>query len=194
MQTAVDSSRRESESEIVEQLDDRVRYTALPFVGRGIGLDDLMQEGRMALLRAARSWDPVHGVKLWTYARKFVLGAMIHYVSNEIDEPCRDVVDELRGGHRGGCDDETDGVSVLDRLASADASPEDLAELGEGLAILEQEIDSLNDDEKKVLWQLFGESLPHRDAAEVLGVGNGTIMRTKLNAMEKLRTRMEARA
>lgn len=47
--------------------------------GFGALADDLAQEGRMALLRAANTWRGENGAALWTYARRFVFAAMLRH-------------------------------------------------------------------------------------------------------------------
>ena len=44
-------------------------------------LDDLKQEGALALLEAARRFDPAHGTKLLTYAMPAIESAMMDYAS-----------------------------------------------------------------------------------------------------------------
>lgn len=44
-------------------------------------LDDLKQEGALALLEAAKRFDPAHGTKLLTYATPAVVSAMMDYAS-----------------------------------------------------------------------------------------------------------------
>jgi len=189
--TAAVSSGRETEEEILEKHERLIRSRALRyFAGHGVPLEDLLQEGRIALIGAARRWDSSHGAALWTYARKFVLGAMFRLVEREINEPSKDLdeADVAEG-------DEFAAQTSSAQLQSVDPTPEEIAEMGEDLAILEQEIDrALSDDERRVLWQLYGECETSRDAAESLGTSHGFVTRTKLNALEKLRARMAVRA
>lgn len=74
-----------SETEIIRQHDKLIRYLCEPFVA--FVMDDLIQEARIALLLAARRYDPSRGVELWTYARKFVLGAVLRVVARELNRP-----------------------------------------------------------------------------------------------------------
>lgn len=59
---------------IVAEHMDRVRDLARRFHRNE--RDDLVQEGLLALLRAAERWEPERGILLWTYASRRVLGAM----------------------------------------------------------------------------------------------------------------------
>lgn len=184
--TAADGSGgRESESRLVQSHERLIRYTAIPFVGHGIALEDLMQEGKIALLEAARRWDPSQGVKLWTYARKFVLGGIFRCVAREINEPSRDLLAPA---------EENEDGDVVARLLSEGPTPEEIAQLGEDLVILEEEIDALNEGERQVLWKVFGDDLTLRDIAVADGTHHSTPQRIYRGAIEKLRNRMEARA
>lgn len=172
----------DTESRIVQKHDRLIRYTAIPFVGHGIALDDLVQTGRLALLEASRRWDASQGVKLWTYARKFVLGDMFRLVAREINEPSRDLV---------AGDDGEDGDMVT-RLLAAGPTPEEVAQLGEDLTILEEEIDALSADERDVLWKHFGEDVPVWKTVE--GQHHSAAQRLYHGAIETLRNRMTVRA
>lgn len=181
---------RDREEEIIRKHDHLIRYTAIPFVGRGVTLDDLIQEGRLALIEIARDrWDESRGVKLWTYARRFVLGAMVRYLTQEIDEPCRDA--EFVSGE---VHEHEDHRHSIDDVAADTLTPEELVELDEDLTRLEEDLEALSADELQILWKRFGEDKSLRDVERETGHGHGCVLRTFHGAMEKLRDRMEARA
>ncbi len=52
---------------------------ARTFQGRGIEIEDLLQEARAALLRAAQGFDPTRGLKFATYAWSAITNALISY-------------------------------------------------------------------------------------------------------------------
>lgn len=63
----------------------------------GVGYDDLVQVGRIAILKAHRTFDPSRGVKFNTYVRSVIEGEMLHELrdfSATIREP--GYVQELR--------------------------------------------------------------------------------------------------
>lgn len=185
----------DSESEIIRKHDRLIRYRAIPFVGHGVDVQDLIQEGRIALLEAARKFDESHGASLWTYARKFVLGAMFKCVSREIVEPSRDLASRHDGDDEelplyGGA---TGPENLEFALASGTPSPEEIVELEEDLAILEEEVATLSEAEKSVLWKVFGEEKSLRDVAVESGCHHCTPQRVYHGAMQKLRHQMEAR-
>jgi len=48
-----------------------------------VEIEDLIQEGYVALLEASRSFDPASGTKLWSYAQHRVRGAMIDFLRRD---------------------------------------------------------------------------------------------------------------
>lgn len=77
---------KSDEETIVREHEQRIRFTALPFLRHGVSIDDLMQEGRLALILASRNWKADRGASIWTYARRFVLGAMFSTVGKALTE------------------------------------------------------------------------------------------------------------
>ena len=68
------------EAGIVLKFEGLVRAAARRFEARGVERDDLMQEGRIALVRAARTFDSGGGASFPTWARHCVDGALAHAV------------------------------------------------------------------------------------------------------------------
>lgn len=85
MQNAAARTREDSDA-VIQQHDSRIRHLARRFVGSGASVDDLMQEGRLALFLAAKLWRPDGGACLWTYARRAVFAAMLRHASAHISE------------------------------------------------------------------------------------------------------------
>ena len=59
-----------------------VYLVASAHAGRGLDVDDLVQEGMCGLLAAADRYDPGRGAKFWTYARYWVRDAIQRAISN----------------------------------------------------------------------------------------------------------------
>lgn len=72
---------------IVRKHDNLIRSFAWLISSGGADRDDLIQEGRIALLTAIGRFDASRGVALWTFARPFVVGAMLRWASTEAQYP-----------------------------------------------------------------------------------------------------------
>jgi RNA polymerase sigma factor (sigma-70 family) len=176
MQTATQENRTESEASILKRHERMIRYIAIPFAGRGgASLDDLTQEGAIALLDAARKWDGTLGVTLATYAWKFVFGAMVKYTSREVAEP--------------GVQDD----AFLSIELEADAPlPEETLETSECVAIAARELSFLDEKQRRVLRMRFADELDVRTIAEKLGTSKSEVDRIYHGAIDKLRERVGA--
>ena len=60
----------------------RKRHTSVQHFGLQIDLDDLIQEGLVGLLSAARRFDPDRGTAFSTFAYPFIKGAIENYVQS----------------------------------------------------------------------------------------------------------------
>ena len=191
------------ESETITNHLQAIRYLAVPFARCGIAFEDLIQEGQTALLVASRKWDPSRGVKLWTFARKFVYGAMVRFAVTESAEPCR-----LKPFKAKRCEteysyDSGDRYYAPDPWLSAEAdltiethdpSPEEVLSLKEDLSSLKEDLEELSDIEREVLWSYFGEDRSLRETEAATGHSHGCVQRTFRGAIAKLRARSEWRS
>jgi len=201
----MNSVSQESESETVKKHAQAIRYMALPFASlRGSPLEDLIQEGSIALVLASRKWDPARGVKLWTFARKSVLGAFFRLVAKEAAEPCRLIelvsksTEQLEfnaGDDRCSLDNGSEFLANVEATIADDVpTPEDLAAVKEDLAALKEDLEELSDIEREVLWSYFGEDRSLRETEAATGHSHGCVQRTFRGAIAKLRARAEGRA
>lgn len=79
---------------IIKTHDRKIGYLAKRFVGCGVSLADLMQEGRLALFLATKTWRPDGGASLWTYARYAVFAAMMRCANAHVRESQHEVFDD----------------------------------------------------------------------------------------------------
>jgi RNA polymerase sigma factor (sigma-70 family) len=181
MQTATAQTTVETEAALLRKHERLIRYMALPFSSRGGSLDDIMQEGRLALLSASRTWEASYGVKLWTYARKFVLGAMIRFVSDAAEEPSRP------------SDPRYDEDDEIQETAHDNQTPEDALSHKEQVAIMVSELAHLSENERRAVRLSFNEGLDIRSIATSLGVPRSTAHDILQGAIAKLRERVGAK-
>jgi RNA polymerase primary sigma factor len=59
-----------------------VKKIARDFVGRGLGLEDLIGEGYLGLMRAAEEFDPAFGTRFTTYASYWIKQSIRHALIN----------------------------------------------------------------------------------------------------------------
>ncbi len=162
-------------SKILSKHDRLIGHMARRFVGRA-EREDLIQEGRVALLDAARRFDSEKGAQLWTYARKFVFASMLRCATSA-SGPAISIED---------IDEEAE-------EATAAPSPEAALEQRECIAILAEQFSSLIEEERTVLRLRFVDELDVRAIAERLGSSKSDIDRISQRALRKLRDRVGSR-
>jgi RNA polymerase sigma factor (sigma-70 family) len=153
---------RESDSAILQRHEGLIRHQAKAFVGKGIEMDDLMQEGRIAFLGSIKSWAGINGASLWSYARSSVFGALLRYSHYEKREPARR------------------GCSEAAEERCTETTPESLLALAETLSVL-------SEAERDVIRMTFVGDLDCRAIAEELGIPKSTVHDTLKRAIGKLR-------
>ena len=169
------------ESAIIAKHDKLIGHFARKYAGPDQH-EDLFQEGRVALLAAARTWQAINGATLWTYARVHVVSAMLRFEMTERAEPSRtkDRKDEgqgLYGAYR-----------VLLEMPDIDSrTPEtaaDISRLGSVLA------STLTAAELEVIGIHLGEGESLASTARELGLSGDKTGRLYLSAVLKLRDRL----
>jgi len=138
--------------------------------------DDLAQEGRIAMLRALETFDPTRGVELWTYAKRFVLGAMLRFLAVEAKEPHGDDVDDLVASIASPEDNAEEAIIHTEERAAQ------RERLMKGLA-------ALTDEEREIIFLRFFEMKSSRAVAEQLGISKGDESRKAKSAMATLKER-----
>jgi len=58
---------------------------ARDYIGRGLGLDDLVGEGNLGLIRATQEFDPTYNVRFSTYASYWIKQSIRHALLNTTD-------------------------------------------------------------------------------------------------------------
>jgi RNA polymerase primary sigma factor len=170
--------------------------------GRGILVDDLIQQGNIGLYEAALRFDPEAGVRFSSFARTRVLKMM-----NELIDHCGRLVRipvnqeynrylAIKSGQ------EVDNLTPirLDALISDDSKEtwsskfkfeeEDESDQ-ENLDTLKSALNILTDREREVITLFFGletgERITQIEIGEILGVTNVTVGNIKKRALEKIK-------
>ena len=183
------------ELSILERHEKLLQHLARSFARQDLSAEDLMQEGYLALLRAAETWEGRQGASFWTYAKRFVKGAMFRFVENENAEPCRRpqyasiVISEF--DDTGECTHE-----VGFQPPSSDSGPETALEQQQRLRLLGEAMKKVQLSllEVEVVRRHFFEGKSFRELAKELGSSNTEVQRVQRAALDKLRSHMGARA
>jgi len=102
--------------------------------------EDLLQEGRLGLMKAVEDFDPLRGINFFKFARWHIQSRITRLVNRHKKE------DERRGKivEEGRCPDE------------CEPSPENYFETMEGARVLRKAMDGLPDVDRRVLTMRFG--------------------------------------
>ncbi|XP_050387752.1 RNA polymerase sigma factor sigD, chloroplastic [Argentina anserina] len=76
-------NRRESQEKIIKSYRGLVVSVASIYQGKGLSMQDLIQEGSIGLLRGAEKFDPERGLKLSTYVYWWIRQAIIRAIENK---------------------------------------------------------------------------------------------------------------
>lgn len=191
---------RDSESAIIKSHIRRIRWRAVKYANNGISFDDLVQEGCIALLAAARNFDPARGVKLWTYARGSVFKAIRSFQEGENREqthtPLMKDYSKDKDAEDGAKVPVAQGVEhdgeIVDCFIPGLLSPEDARSTREQTAILSRELVNLSTQERQVVRMRFVDELDVRSIADVLETSKSDVDRIFQGAIGKLRERVGA--
>lgn len=171
-------------------------------VGRGILIDDLIQQGNIGLYEAALRFDPEHGVKFTSFARTRILKKM-----NELIDQCgrlvRIPVNQEYDRYlaiKSGKEVKNLAPVRLDSLISDDSKETlesrfkvDVADEGEleRMQTLHAALGVLTEQEREVITLFFGletgEKITQIEIGKRLGVTNVTVGNIKKRALEKIK-------
>lgn len=162
-----------------------------------VDLDDLIQVGRLGLIRSANLYSEARGVPFSAYARPHIRGAILHYLrdSHGLLRLPRSIHDQagqstsastaLRQTTRWVCLDESKTLQAIDDKESA------IQELGrrEHYEQLIRELKRLPKDERSCIQAVILQGLSLRQAGRSLGVSAMTIHRRIRKGLERLSCR-----
>lgn len=145
------------------------RYTSSPALK-----SDLIQEGRIALLDAASSFDPNRGTALSAYAWSFINIAMLRFLHAEIRQASKPGLNDL----------------VESDLVAASPSPEALVEEAELIAKMFVSMQGLGVTEREVLQRYFFEGKGLAAVARELHISIGCTHYKLHDAMASMSKRL----
>lgn len=86
MQAALKRNEEGLEATLIQKHERLIRCLANQFRGKGVPLDDLLQEGRLALWLASKKWLGLRGASVWTYARRDVFASMLRLATEDANQ------------------------------------------------------------------------------------------------------------
>ncbi len=176
-------------AQALRDCDRLVTYIARRHVAPGVELDDLVQEGRLALLSAADRWRPDGGSSFASFAARSILNFL--RISRRGDRRRGLTVGagarRLAALHFDGPDAEGN-----DPDPGTDATQETELATAEALHLLRGARASLTAREREVLTMRFDDELTWVDAGAALGVSPSRIGQIQELAVERMRKRMRA--
>lgn len=167
---------RAEQAELLATHDKAIERMARRYSSSIAPTQDLIQEGRLALLRAAETFDASRGVPLIGYAWRFISSAMLRFVNCELSE-------------RVSRSDE--GLVAL--IAGDGPSPEDEAGDAEMIDCLHEAMQDLTEEDRKILSLFYFQGKGLKPIAEELGVSAAWAHRLFHAAIAILANRLEAR-
>lgn len=185
---------------------------AKEYRNRGLAFEDLLNEGNVGLIEAARRFDPSHGTKFITYAswwvRKTILQALAEQTrvvrvssyrlkrNRGSDDPVRATTVSLDHAH------DREGSPLVDRLAADDPSAEQELLREESVSHVREALDVLPPQERLIVSLRYGidgaPRLSLQEAGARLSLSRERIRQLESRALDRmsraLRSRQHARA
>lgn len=139
---------------------------ASQYQGKGLPIDDLVNEGNIALIKAARSFDPAKGTRLVVYAASRIRQAMEKAIEEE------------------------EVTANLKELKEGAGSNTDTASLEAELIPFNPSLSTLDEREQQVIRAIYGIGQPVQTLADVgmqMGVSRERARQIRDKALRKLR-------
>ena len=168
-------------------------------MGRGIQVDDLIQQGNIGLLEAGVRFKPNSGIRFASFASTRILKLMNHLIDQcgrVVRIPVNQEYERYLSLKRG---EEVENIKpvLLDDFIKGDQNKtmEDIifldieSDSGEDINV-ETYMSILNDREREVINRTYGltdKRMTQKEIAEILGVSNVTISNIKKRAINKMK-------
>lgn len=164
----------DSAQETIRKYEAKIRMVAKGYCRAGIEEDDLLQEGRIAMLKAFNRFDSSRGTLFWTFAERFVARAMRDLVARESRQIRGERVDERA-------------IEV-----ASNTTPHDALVSKERKRLLVVAIMELSEEERDLLARRFDDEHDFRTIAMDLGVSTGKVHAAVRAAIESLIAKAKA--
>lgn len=166
------------ENELVEKNMGLVYYIARSFqksTTGGIEYDDLVQEGMVGLVKAARTFDESRGFLFSTYAGNCIQKEILAYMKRQRKHKRSiSINQDIRGFQ---------GVPVEEILGYSQKEYENVWKRD----LLERCIRSLNQSQREIVLLYYGKGLKQKEIAKQLGISQGQVCRIIKRCLEKMR-------
>jgi RNA polymerase sigma-B factor len=149
-----------------------VRAVARRFGGRGEDLEELVQVGSLALVKASGRFDPGRGVAFASFAAPAVEGGIRRHLRDRSGRATRAAADTPDGG---------DAARELDSIDESEVR----VLLADGLRVLEER-------ERRIVFLRFHADMTERQIASSVGISQAHVSRLLAGALVKLRAEFTA--
>ena len=173
-----------------------VAHVAKKYQGQGVDFDDLVSEGNIALVEAARKYDASHGNRFISYAAPFIERSMKKVIDEQaamVATPKNATDVEKRRGRALSVDAPLGGkenVSLLSVLNNVDSpSPEKNVSGCEDMDEIIYLLKKLNEREREVIARSFGIGISNMTMAEIgekMGLKRERVRQIRKKAMRKM--------
>ena len=170
--------REESKVKLVEMVDPLIKSSIKKFYYGDMERDDLVSEGKMRVLECLVTFDKEKGVYFLGYLKAQLRYLYLNLSKGKEFEVSLNSTIDLGDGK----------MELLDTLVDESVDVEEDFIKSCDFEILKEALDNLTDREVQVLKMYYFENIGMKDIAKDLGLAYRTVVNTKVNGVEKLRT------
>lgn len=165
------------ENELVEKNMGLVYYIARSFQNStGLEYDDLVQEGMVGLVKAARTFDESRGILFSTYAGRCIQNEILKYLRQQRKHRDKTVsMNILLHGQ--------DKLKIEDFLGTSQNKCENIC----NQELFRQGISVLNDRQKRIILLYYGLGYKQTELSKQFGISQAQISRSIKKSLEKMR-------
>ena len=173
-----------------------VAHVAKKYAGKGVDFDDLVSEGNIALVEAARRFDASHGNRFISYAAPFIQKAMKNVIDEQagiVSTPKNASEVEKKRGMALSVDAPLGGMENVNLLSvltnESSPSPENGIDGGEDAAEILKLLSVLNERERNVMVCSFGIGRSRMTMAEIgenMGLKRERVRQIRKKAIRKM--------